>query len=57
MHLDSVIAVSLSFHLPFRARDLQSVPHPRALRVDGSPFAEGEACREPRFSRSRPSCS
>jgi hypothetical protein len=40
-----------------RARNLQSVLRPRALRVDDSPFAEGEACREPRFSRSHPSCS
>jgi hypothetical protein len=42
---------------PVRARSLQSVLRPRALRVDGFLFAEGEACREPRFSKSRPSRS
>ena len=44
-------------HLFIRTRDLQSVLRPRALRVGGYLFAEGEVCREPHFSRSRPSCS
>jgi len=51
------LLIPKNYHQSVGARDLQSVLRPRALGVDGSPLAEGEACREPRFSKSRPSCS
>ena len=43
--------------LPIRAFDLRSVLHPLVLRVDGVLSAEGEVCRGPRSSRSRPAWS